>query len=277
MAVLHRDPDPNPAGTAPASAVGGFLAGLSAPVAGFRYLVAHPALWRYAVLPVLINLALTAVVLGTLVAAAVWFAYRLHPWFQDRYQGSAWGITLEVAAAVGLLIVAVTAAFVTWVLLGGILGGHFNSKLARAVEIQLGTPHDQLREVTFRYQVIDTMRDLAALLGINAGLLLLNVVPGIGSVAAAVLGVYFDGFLLGFDYVDLPMALRGQRRAEKLALARRHRWETTGLGTAVLLLNLVPILGAVLLATAAVGAVLMHRRWVGEGLLWRGPAGEARP
>jgi hypothetical protein len=29
----------------------------------------------------------------------------------------------------------------------------------------------------------------------------------------------------------------------------------------VLLLNLLPIIGAVFLATAAVGAVLMHRRW----------------
>ncbi|HEX8914393.1 MAG TPA: EI24 domain-containing protein [Humisphaera sp.] len=246
----------------PRSPVAAFVAGFSAPVAGLRYMLAHPALWRYAVWPVLINLVLTAVVLGTLVAAAVWFAYRLHPWLRDRYDGSAWGVTLEAAAAVGLLVAAVTAALVTWVLLGGILAGHFNSKLVRQVEIQLGTPAEALREVAIRYQVADTLRDLAALLGINAGLLVLNVIPGLGSVAAAGLGVYLDGFLLGFDYVDLPMALRGMRRADKLARARRHRWETTGLGTAVLLLNLVPVVGAVLLATAAVGATLMHRQWI---------------
>jgi CysZ protein len=241
-----------------------FGKGFSAPIAGFRHMVANPGLWRYAVLPILLNVLVTSLVLAVLVAAALHFAHRVHPWFAERYHGSAWGMTLEAGAAIATVLVAITLAFVTWVALNAVLTGHFNGKLARAVEVQLGMPDDQMRDLSLGYQIIDAGRDLSKLLLINLGLLALNLVPVVGSALALVLGIYFDGFVFGFDYLDLPMELRGMRRHEKLARARAHRWETIGLGSAVFLLNFIPVVGSVFLATAATGAVLLHRDWIGH-------------
>jgi uncharacterized protein involved in cysteine biosynthesis len=71
---------------------------------------------------------------------------------------------------------------------------------------------------------------------------------------------YFTSYTLGLEYFDYPLALRGLRRPEKLAFGRRHRLHVLGLGTAVAILALVPIVNAVLLTTAVTGAVLLHRQ-----------------
>jgi len=124
----------------------------------------------------------------------------------------------------------------------------------------LGWPAGAIREIPFRYQVIDTLRDLAAMLLLNTGLLALNCVPVVGSIVAICGALYFNGYLLGRDFLDYPLALRGMRRCDKHAFCRRHRWPTLGLGVAVLLLALIPILGALVPTTATTGAVLLHRR-----------------
>jgi len=166
---------------------------------------------------------------------------------------------------VALLLVAVGLAAATWILLNGILTGHYCAKLAEAVERQLGMPPEEICEVPLRYQVADALRDSAALLVVNGGLLMLNCVPLVGSLVAVCGALYFNCWVFGRDYLDFPMALRGMDRKEKRAFCGRHRWHTLGLGAVVLLLGLVPLLGAFVLTTAATGAVLLHRRLAAEG------------
>jgi len=238
-----------------------FRSGFGAPFRGLAYLGRQPRLWKYAALPIVLNVLITAAVLVVLLAAAVGFARYVHP----RFDPGLWGTALEVLSVLGLVVVAVALAAGAWLVLNGILCGHYYTKLAREVELELGLPREWLRDVPFWYQVADTFRDLAALLAINAGLLLLNVIPALGSVAAIALGVYFDGFLFGRDFLDYPLSLRGYRRREKLELCRAHRWETTGIGTCAMLSGLIPLAGAVLGAGAAVGAVLVHRGWEAGG------------
>ena len=230
-------------------------------MAGFAYMIRHPRLWRHAIIPILLNVLITGLVIVLLIAGVLWFARVMHPRFPD----SAWGVVLEVAAVVAAVAVAALLAMGTWLVLNGILCGHFYTKLAREVELELGTPASHLGEVPFTYQVADAFRDAAALLAINFGLLALNIVPVIGSIAGLTLTVYFDAFIFGRDYLDFPMSLRGMRRADKLAVCRAHRAETVGLGTAVFLLNLVPVVGSIGLATATTGAVLTYQRWCDAG------------
>jgi len=256
-------PAPNPAQPmtipyVPQSKSAAFREGLQAPLEGLQYLTAHGELWHYALLPIVLNVLITGFVLLILFSIGGWFAVELHPEFARTW----WGTILEVLSAIGILVVALALAAITWLALNGILCGHFYSKLAKRVELQLGTPAEHMRDVPLRQQVIDTLRDLASLLVINAGLLLLNVVPVIGSIAALVLGFYFDGFIFGADYLDYPMSLRGMRRRDKRDLCKSHRWQTIGLGGGVFAFNLVPVIGAILGAAAVVGAVLMFHRWL---------------
>jgi CysZ protein len=233
-----------------------FGEGLSAPWLGFRYMARHPGLWRYGIVPVLLNLLITTLLLVVLIALAVLFFRRLHPWFADG-----WGWTaLEIVCGVALLACVLGLALLAYLVLQGILCGHFYGKLARQVELQLGVCPEEIREVPFSYQVADTLCDVGFLALVNAACIGVQIIPGIGSILGVCAGYYFNCFTFGLDYFDHPLALRGIRRKEKRAFAKRHRAHTLGLGTAVLALTLLPVINAVLLTTAVTGAVLLYRQ-----------------
>jgi uncharacterized protein involved in cysteine biosynthesis len=233
-----------------------FWMGFASPWHGLMFMVQHPTLWRYGVIPFLLNLAITAFVLALLVLSTIGFGVYVHPRFSPGWLGR----TFEVLSALALLAAAFAASVAVWALLEGTLCGHFYGLLAREVEIELGMPPSEIREISLAYQFVDAARDFAALLGINSAMLLLNCVPVIGSIAALCGALCFDCYIFGRDYLDYPLALRGMRRADKLDFVRRHRASAVGLGASVLLCNLVPIFGAVVLTTAASGAVLLHRQ-----------------
>jgi uncharacterized protein involved in cysteine biosynthesis len=233
-----------------------FREGFLSPWEGFRFMNRNPRLWRFGVLPVLFNLLITAFVLVMLIVAGVWYARELHP----RFAGSWWMRGVEVLAILGILAVVVGLALAAWLLLQSILCGYFYAKLARQVELQLGLPPGEIKEVSLGREIADGVRDVAALIGVNGGLLLLHVVPLIGSIVATVGSLYFDCWLLGLDYFEYPLALRGKTRKEMRQFAKVHRPQTLGLGAAVLLMALVPVISAIFLTTAATGAVLLHRR-----------------
>jgi CysZ protein len=132
--------------------------------------------------------------------------------------------------------------------------------MARVVELRLGATPEELVELSFIAEAADGARDAAWLVAINLALLSLHLVPGIGSLVSLALGWYVNCQTLGAGYLDFPLSLRGWRRRERRAFARRHLPQTLGLGTAALAGTLVPVLGAVLLLGAVVGAVLLHRR-----------------
>jgi CysZ protein len=207
--------------------------------------------------PVVINACITLFVLIVMILGAIAFAVYLHPKFPSTW----WGVALEVVALLGLGVLAVALALATWLVLDSLLGNHYRARLAQQVELRLGWAPEQTQPVSLRHRLVDGLRDLRALAAINGALLLLHLLPGIGSVMALLLGLYFNASIIGRSYMNLPMDLRGVRRQQRLDLVREHRWETVGLGGAVLLFGFVPFLGSVLLATAAVGAVLTYRRW----------------
>ena len=245
---------------ASASFLHSFREGFLAPWEGFIYMGRHPLLWRHGLIPVVLNLVITGVVLLFLVVVAIFFIYRLRPLFPT---GWTW-LLVEVLSGIAILVAAIGLSLAGWMLLQGILCGYFYSKLARQVEIQLGARPEELPEVSFGWHVGDALRDVAMLIGVNVGFLCLHVVPVIGSIAAVGGSLYFDSYLLGSDYLDFPLELRGKDRDAKRQFAKRHRSHVLGLGTIVLLISFVPIIGSVLLTTAVPGAVLMHRRLTGQ-------------
>ena len=233
-----------------------FREGLAVPWEGFRFMRARPRLWTYGVAPVLLNLLITALLLALLVGIAAYFIYVLHPKFDD----TGWGRAFEVLAALGILVVAVGLSFVAWVVLQGILCGRFYERLARRVEQELGLPDEQFRELSLAAQAADSIADAGYLLAVNSGCLALQIVPVLGTIAGLGGSYYLTCMRLGMEYLDYPLNLRGLRRSERRAFAGRHRPHVLGLGTAVAVLTLVPIVNAVLLTTAVTGAVLLHRR-----------------
>lgn len=240
----------------PRTGFAAFREGVASPWTGWHYMWQHPGLWRYGLMPLAMNLLVTGLLLAALIALAGYSIVAVHPQFADDWLGR----VLEVLVALAVLIAAFGVSAIVWVILQGVLCGHFYSKLAEQVELQLGTAREDIQDVPFAHQILDTLSDAALLTGVNAGLLMLHCVPGIGSLVSAGGSYYFTCMTLGLDYFGHPLALRGKRRSEMRAFARRHRAHTLGLGTAVAAVSLVPLVNAVLLTTAVVGAVLLHRR-----------------
>lgn len=239
-----------------------FLEGASAPLHGLRFVNRHPRLWRYAIWPTALNLLITALALVVLIAAAVWATTELHPRLTQGMAGVWWWLAVagEILAVVVLLLVCAILTVLIWKLVGGILCGYFYAKLAEQVERELGVSDQELRPISLFYEICDTFLNLTLLIVVNGAILLLNVIPFLGGVLALLGSGYFTWYILGVDYLSFPLALRGVRRRAQFAFGHRHRMHTIGLGAAVFALEFIPIIGAVLLTTAAVGAVLLHRR-----------------
>jgi uncharacterized protein involved in cysteine biosynthesis len=231
------------------------LQGVLVPWQGFLFLLRRPTLWRYGVIPLVLNLFITTFVAVSFLVGVVALLVRLHPHYPDGW----FGTVLEVLSGAGLLLMLLAVALGVWKFLEGVLCGWFYYRLARNIERKLGLAPEELVDVLWGKQVADTAAEVATLLAINLGFLALHLIPVLGSVVGTAGGLYFDCWLLGKDHLSYPLDLRGRRRAEKVAFARRYRGQTLGLGAAVLLFNFVPLLGPVLLTTAVAGSVLLHR------------------
>jgi CysZ protein len=230
--------------------------GFTTPLAGFSYMTRNPRLWRYAVWPIVLNVLITIALLALL----IWAGSAIYGHYEPRLPAGVWGDLSRFAIIVLLLIAGGGVAVASWLLLNGVLCGHFYGRLAAQVEIQLGVAPGDLRELSLTYQAVDVVRDVSALTLINLACLVLGFVPVLGALTAPVVAFYYDSLVFGIEYLDFPLALRGWRREDKWAFAKRHRWHTVGLGSAVFLCNFVPILGSVMLACAAAGAVLLNRK-----------------
>ncbi len=233
-----------------------FQEGLLAPLFGFGYLCRYPRLWRYAIIPIVLNLLITGIALLLFLVVVIGFLTYLHPAFPPG-----WGwVALEVLCAVLLFLVVLGATFVTWIILQAMLCGYYYENLARHVELQLGMQPEELSGLSFREQTVDTLFGLFSLVAVNIGLLLLHLVPVFGSIIGVIGSVLISCYMLGAAYFSFPLSLRQRHRKERAQFTRQFRVETAGLGMAVLLVALLPVISSVVLTTAVVGAVLLHRR-----------------
>lgn len=240
----------------PRTFVGQFVDGFKTPFVGLRLMNSMKGLWRYGVAPAVASLLVTlAVVVGLIVG--LWYAYEpLHNYFEHNWSGWA----LEILSFVGVIGLGVLLAFTTWLLCQTVFVGYFYSVLLVQVEQRLGVPEDRLQEAPFVQQTIDSIVDITKFIVISVALLLLGLVPFIGTPCAAVAVPLFNSLVAGYEFLDYPMVVRGQRRKQRRQFARQYRWYTIGVGASILCLLLIPFLGAMMLCTTAAGtAVLYHR------------------
>lgn len=257
---MMSSPGAFPSSTAPAARLTrGFAYGFRASIDGFFFVCRHPSLWVYGIWPVILNI---------LIAIAVWLgAFFLGQWLLDWASGwlgdGLWGQIGWWMCFVGVLLLTLGAGFISYLVLMSVFCGFSFSKLARKVELFLGASEDELVEVSTVAGVVDALRASLKLVVVNVLLLGLHIVPGIGSLAAVSLGLYVDAFILGSEFLGIPLELRGKRWLERQEFAKTWRGATLGIGAVVTGLMLIPVVGAVFQTTAVVGAVLVHRRLTG--------------
>jgi uncharacterized protein involved in cysteine biosynthesis len=237
-----------------------FGEGLRVPVAGLEFMGRNPKLWRYGIWPVAVNLLLTCFLLAALIGAGAYFATTVH----QRFSPNIFGRSLEILMIVFLLILVLSMALAFWLVMQIVACGYFYGRLARQVELLLGMKKEEMVETPLVHQITDTLWETLSIVLVNLACLLFQFVPGVGAIVGISGSYYFTCLALGREYWDYPLSLRGLRRKEKHRFAGQNRLRTLGLGTAVMILFLIPIVNAVLLTTAVTGAVLLHRKILQE-------------
>lgn len=260
-------PDPHPILADLRRADGGsawtrFTSGFTLSFRAVALLKDRPGLWPYVLVPALINAvlfvgAVTLLVLnaGTVVGW-VWSPPAVEAWY-DWALRIAWYllVALVVALSVGV-------SYVLTLLVGGLVAGPFRDALStRAERILLGT--DDLPEDDESF-LVGTVRGVVSdLLVIGAYVLvmlpvvLLNLVPAVGSVASSLLGTVVSAFFLAFEFANDPLDRRDRSVGERFALLRERRATAFGFGFGTTFLFWIPLLNFLTIPLAVVGGTAM--------------------
>ncbi len=249
---------PPPAPIVAGSAVQRFVRGFRYPFAGFRYLAKKQDLWLWVAAPALINLVLFV---GGL--AASWVA-------APRLLGVVWtrpelggGVILWVLVAWLLRIALFAVASVVVYVAAGVLAAPFNEVISERVEQdQLGDAGEAwglkvfLRDTTV--SIVHSLLSLTLYALIMAPLVVINVLPGLGSAVFLVGSWLVSAFFAAREMLDGVTSRRRMRLSAKFGLLREHLALTMGFGLATNLLLWVPLLNFLCMPVSVVGATLMY-------------------
>lgn len=229
---------------------GGLLAGPAALSAAFRMLLTRSELWRWCLLPMLLNLVLFAA------ALAAFFGWVLDPLtvqlqaHLDVGAPSAWyewlwiGPLRLVAWALRFVLIALAAVavYMTFAVVGGVIAAPFLEALSVRVErIRTGSavePSESIWQAAGR-ALREAAKRAAFLAALYLGVFLVGLVPGLQPVAAVAFAAISAAFL-ALDYTSFALDRRGIPFREKRRWLWHHRSAMLGFGGVGLLTLLVP-------------------------------------
>jgi len=216
-----------------------FSRGFFYPFRGGRFLAGHPRLWKYVLVPFTINLLVFSL--------AVYFGLNF---FNQTVVGmipggDAW---YWVVASYLLWVVAVlltmVLVFFSFTVVGNLIASPFNDLLSERTEELLrgraeGTPFS-MRE--FGRILANEAKKMAVFVVLMLLLLLLNLIPGFGTLVYSVLSFLLTVFFLVIEYTGYVFGRKGQGFAEQRRFIRGRRFLAFGFGVGVLCLLAVPLL-----------------------------------
>ncbi len=104
----------------------------------------------------------------------------------------------------------------------------------------------------------DVVLGLTLAIAVYALMLIVGLVPIIGTLVAAAVSYTFSALVIAQELIGLPMARRFVRYGGRWQFVMRHRGLAFGFGAMTFVLLLVPLLGFFALAGATVGATLLY-------------------
>jgi len=211
----------------------GLLAGATYPLRSLAVFRRTPRLWGYVAIPILVNFVVGFLLYGGLVffgwESVEGLITNLSNWLDALIaQLPAWlgllkyliigiGFLLHFLLVVGLLLI---IGFVL-VQFGVLLGAPWYGQLSEQLEeirtgqlhtLEVGIVRDISRALLFE------LKKLVLVVGVGLPLLLLNLAPGIGTLAATVGGVTLAATIVCLDFLDAPLERRRLRFREKLGI-----------------------------------------------------------
>jgi CysZ protein len=241
---------------------------------GLFRLVRSPSLWKWAVVPLILNL--------LVVFLSLWLASSLADWLQGKTgagalkswedAGTLWWLLSYVVWALGWVASKLVYVFIplisTWLIVAfpfailyKLVFMPFMEVLTEATErIVLGIHEDKAIDYAKVYANLVVAIVDAILLTLTQGLLYLvllpiNIIPFLGSVLWMILP---PAIFAGMDYSDINLVRRAYTTREKVRLWRSHEWRFLGYGLSFFFLITLPLVNIVAIPCAAVGGALLY-------------------
>jgi CysZ protein len=238
------------------------LAGLSYPLRALALINRTPRLWRFVVVPIIVNVVVGALLyLGLF--AGIWSVV------DDRINASFQGVLVAVLGALAAVVVAVTIGFVL-VRFGVVLGAPWYGQLSEELEGMLtGHIHRpiELSAGLIAYDIwralLFELKKLALLLTVWLLSLLLLLIPVAGGPIYAAVGFVTGAMLSCLDFFDGPQERRRRRFREKLATVRQLLPGSLSFGAVAFFLVSIPLVNLLaipLMVTA--GNMFVIERWL---------------
>ena len=216
-----------------------------------------PGIKRYVVVPTLINF--------ILFAGAIWYGSERFDTLLEQYLPS-WLEWLEFLLWPLFIIASLLIVFFAFTLIANILGAPFNSVLSEKIEEQLTQQKINSDEGYLnllrgaRVGVSNEFRKLLYIAARIIPLLLLFMIPGV-NIFAPLLWFIFGAWLLAIEYFDYPMGNHNFPYKQQITLLKEKRFLCLGLGMALVLMTITPILN---FFAMPVGVAAATSLWVDE-------------
>ena len=223
-----------------------------------RFLLKHPRLLRFVAIPFAINLVVFSL--------AVYFGLDLFTHLLEQYlpQGEAWYLAVLYYLAwlvAGLLTTVVV--FFGFTVVGNLLASPFNELLSERIEV-LVTRTTETSPFSLggfvadsgRAMLTELKKQLFFIIGMLL-LLLMNLLPGFGPLAYAVLAPLFTLFFLVIEYLSFVLMRKQVRFGEQRRYVFGHPLLMAGFGCAVFCLLAIPLLQFFCIPLAVSGATLL--------------------
>jgi CysZ protein len=240
------------------------VSGATYPLQAVLFLNRHPHLWGYVIVPIVVNFIVgIALYVGLLFpllqqvdAVAANLSDRLTSLVAKLPQWLSWlGVVTqgvdEILQVLAIFVLLLLTGFLL-VQFGTLIGSPWYGQLSEQLEKQRlgqlppnesvglgGIARDIWRAILFEVKKLV----LAASLGI--GLLLLNVVPALGTIAASLGGVAIAALMVCFDFLDAPLERRRLRFREKLRIILSNLPASGSFSLACLGLVTIPVVNFV--------------------------------
>ncbi len=242
---------------------------------GTRLLMHHPRLLKYIIIPFLINVAVFSL--------SIFFG--LH-FFQDVVtrllpQGDAWywAVVFYALWTVAVLVTLVLVFF-SFTVVGNLIASPFNELLSeRTEELLLGKSAEEPFALgTFfrdmgRIWLVE-IRKMAIFVLAMAALLLLNLLPLVGSLLYGFLSVLLTLFFLAWEYLGFVHERKRHTFREQRRYLMRRKGLVLGFASGVLLMLAIPFMQLFCIPLAVVGATLLWCEELDESPLRLGNRGE---
>jgi CysZ protein len=231
-----------------------FLAGIGYLGRGLGYWRRRPRLMLLGLLPALLAFVLLIAALVPLFWHLDVIAAAITP-FADGWSDG-WRIALRIGAGAAVGIGGLVLAWAVFTALALAIGDPFYQRISDAVEHDLGRAGDGTGS-SLGATVLESVRLL--LLGLLATLVtvVLGLVPGIGGVLSAVLGVVLTGRLLARELTDRAFDAHDVLAERRRTLRRGSRARVLGFGVVTQLCFLVPLGAIVTMPAAVAGATVL--------------------